>query len=125
MRKDRRQTDHRYKLKPGDLLQASCFNSFPQEAFLHAHSQLSDFLFWSRSEGGSLAPVCTKKALRLLHLNENERRKREKTLQHAKGPQVLTAHLQPFMEPDTIPHPHTWAEISNSARNNTVHEIPQ
>lgn len=87
-----------------------------------AHCQLSDFSFWSRWTGGTLAPAYTKSALSLLHLN-NKKEKSElarETLQHAKRPQVLTAHLQTPSEAEATPPP-TPVEANIHARNNTVH----
>lgn len=43
---------------------------------------------------GDFNPTCSKSALSLLHLNNKKERKNGgKNLQHAKQPQVLTAHL--------------------------------
>ena len=66
---------------------------------------------------GTLTPACTKSALSLLHLNNKKEGKKDgNNLQHAKQPQLLTAHLHTFTKADTTRLPLPQKHMSNYAR---------
>lgn len=119
MRKDRRQTNHWYKLKPGWVVFKPLASAFPLGSILSCSLPALRLFRLEQVGKGTLIPACSKSALSLLHLNNKKERKKErrkKNLQHAKQPQVLTAHLYTFMKTDTTHLPLPQKHISNYAR---------